>query len=129
VPQDTDTQYSWYDAREEGGFPAPALEAGCSGEACQGAPGVPPGLPSLGGSAVTAGGGNLPPPPPATKAKAKPLTRAQKLAKALAVCRRLKRAKRHACEVKAKRAYGPKAKKSAAGKSRAAARRTGRSAS
>ena len=36
VPQDTDTQYSWYDAREEGGFPAPPGAAGCVAEACQG---------------------------------------------------------------------------------------------
>jgi hypothetical protein len=36
VPQDTDTQSSWYDARENGGFPAPASTPECAGEACQG---------------------------------------------------------------------------------------------
>jgi hypothetical protein len=42
VPQDTDTQYSWYDAREEGGFPAPVTPVPCQGSACQGpAPAAP----------------------------------------------------------------------------------------
>ena len=53
VPQDIDTQSSWYDAREEGGFPAPVSTPGCLGEACQGPAGAAPSLPSLGGSALT----------------------------------------------------------------------------
>lgn len=36
VPQDTSTESALYDAREEGGFPAPAATPECAGEACQG---------------------------------------------------------------------------------------------
>jgi hypothetical protein len=35
VPQDTDTQDGWYDARSEGGFPTPVVAPGCEGEGCQ----------------------------------------------------------------------------------------------
>ena len=75
VAQDTDTQVSWYDAREDGGFPAPVLAPGCHAEGCQGTIGVPPPLPSPGGSAVTPPGGNLAAPvayEPAVKPKTKP---------------------------------------------------------
>jgi DNA-binding beta-propeller fold protein YncE len=41
-----------------------------------------------------------------TKAKAKPLTRAQKLAKALKACKRKPRRRRSACEAQARRKYG-----------------------
>lgn len=37
VPQDGDTQSSWYDAREDGGFPSAVTQAVCGEEACQGA--------------------------------------------------------------------------------------------
>jgi hypothetical protein len=110
VPQDTDTQSSWYDAWIEGGFPAPVTAGGCLGEGCHGAAGLTPALPSP-ESAVTPGGGNLPPliakPVPAP---AKPLTRAQKLTKALAGCRRGAKRKRRACEAAARARYGPKLK-------------------
>ncbi|MGH2854493.1 MAG: hypothetical protein ACRDLF_09945 [Solirubrobacteraceae bacterium] len=36
VGQDTDTNIDIYDARVDGGFPAPAAPPSCSGEACQG---------------------------------------------------------------------------------------------
>jgi hypothetical protein len=36
VGQDTDEDYDVYDARVDGGFPAPTPEPSCSGEACQG---------------------------------------------------------------------------------------------
>ena len=83
VPQDTDTLLNIYDARENGGFPAPLSATGCSGDACQGSLGASPLLPSLGGSATQSGGENvtLPVSKPVVKPKAKPLTRAQKLAK------------------------------------------------
>jgi hypothetical protein len=43
------------------------------------------------------------------KTTTKPLTRAQKLKKALAACKKLKKkSKRHACEVQAKKKYGAK---------------------
>jgi hypothetical protein len=64
VPQDTDGLASLYDARIDGGFPAPAIPAGgCKGDSCQG----PPSVPSLlgeSGSATFSGLGNLQPPVP-----------------------------------------------------------------
>ena len=55
----------------------------------------------------------------ATKAPAKPLTRAQKLQRALRSCRKLKRkAKRSACEKLARKRYGPKPKRHASGKTK-----------
>jgi len=61
VPQDTDQQSSIYDARTEGGYPAPAGVSGCSGEACQGPVGVAPAFGSS-GSNVLGASGNLTPP-------------------------------------------------------------------
>jgi hypothetical protein len=78
LAQDTDTQSSWYDAREEGGFPAPLTTAGCFGEACQGPLSEPPLLPSSGGTEATSAGDNAAPlvtsvpvakPKPAAKCK------------------------------------------------------------
>ncbi len=64
VPQDTDGLASLYDARIDGGFPAPAIPAGgCRGDSCQG----PPSVPSLlgeSGSATFSGLGNPQPPVP-----------------------------------------------------------------
>jgi hypothetical protein len=62
VPQQGDTEPSVYDAREEGGFPAPALEAGCFGEACRGPSGPTPPVHAP-ASAEQAGGDNAPPVP------------------------------------------------------------------
>ena len=116
VPQGTNTGINLYDARIGGGFPAPALSPGCSGDACQGSPGAAPGLPAA-GSVAQPGGGNLAPAPeskPAAKAKAKPLTRAQKLAQALKACAKKPPKRRAACKAQARNRYGakPKAKKS-----------------
>jgi hypothetical protein len=110
VPQDTDTLLNIYDARENGGFPAPVSAASCSGDACQGSLGAPPLLPSLGGSATQAGGGNV---TPAVRvpAKPKPLTRPQKLAKALKACKAKRKQQRAACEKQARKKYAPPGKK------------------
>jgi hypothetical protein len=104
VPQDIDTQLDFYDARVGGGFPAPTAPLACGGEACQGALSAPPifGTPA---SVTFNGAGNLAPPTPA---KPKPLTRAQKLAKALKACHsKHDRHKRAACERQARKRYGP----------------------
>jgi hypothetical protein len=109
VPQDTDTQAGWYDARVGGGFPAPASTSGCAGDACQGSLGAAPSLPGAGGSS-TAAGSNVSPAAgkPATP-KAKVLTRAQQLTKALKACHVKKnRGRRRSCEVTARRRYGAK---------------------
>jgi hypothetical protein len=117
VSSDTDTQLDVYDARVcSSGDPCirtPDLPSPpCLGEQCHG---TPPATPSLAapGSASFSGAGNLAPVPP-VKPKAKPLTRAQKLQKALKACRRNhNKGRRRACEVQARKKYGPlhKAKK------------------
>jgi hypothetical protein len=86
VGQDKDELSDLYDARVDGGFPAPKVNE-CVGEACQGAPSAPPG-PVMPGSLSPSGQGNLAPLPAvkSTTPPPKPLTRAQKLAKALKAC-------------------------------------------
>lgn len=132
VPRDTDTELDYYDARvctasepclNESAPPV----SHCEGEGCQGAASAPPSPPSS-GSASLSGSGNVAPPavaPPA-KAKPKPPTRAQLLAKALKACRaKHDKRKRAACEKQARKRYGTiaKAKKKPAKKS---SRRGGR---
>jgi hypothetical protein len=117
VGQDTDTLGDIYDARIGGGFPAPTLEPSCSGEACQGGASSAPAFGASGTSSF-AGGGNVTPGstsfPTPTESKPKPLTTAQKLAKALKVCRKDKsKKKRLACQKQAKKKYAPKPKRKA----------------
>jgi hypothetical protein len=116
VSQDQDLNVDVYDARVDGGIPAqnpPPPPAPCTDEAsCRGAsdPPAPFGVPS---SATIAGGGNLVP-QPAAKPKPKPLTRAQKLAKALERCKRdKKKSNRQKCEKAARKSYGKQATKTA----------------
>ncbi len=54
VGQDTDESRDVYDARIDGGFPAPTPAASCSGEACQGPPSGGPAAPLLGSIAPPA---------------------------------------------------------------------------
>ena len=116
VKQDTDTLGDIYDARIDGGFPAPVREPSCSGEACQGTQSA---IPTFGtpGSQSSTGGGNQTAAPfkevlePETKPKSKPLTKAQKLAKSIRTCKRDRaKKKRTACEVAARKRYGPAVK-------------------
>jgi hypothetical protein len=67
LPQDTDSQTSWYDAREDGGFPAPAQRSACIGGACQGPLTAVPSLPAAGGTATAVAGGNVVVPAPEAK--------------------------------------------------------------
>jgi sugar lactone lactonase YvrE len=110
VGQDKDELSDLYDARVDGGFPAPKVNE-CVGEACQGAPSAPPG-PVMPGSLSPSGQGNLTPPLKSTPMpKAKPLTRAQKLAKALKACTKDKAKKKRAeCRAAARKLYGAKHK-------------------
>ena len=126
VPQDKDTSYDVYDASICGiagrpGCIAPpaATEPPCD-EAevkCRGGATGPP--PSQGMNSEGASSGNNVSPQhevlgsieeaPKPKPKPKALTRAQKLKKALAACKKLKKqSKRHACEVQARKKYGAK---------------------
>jgi hypothetical protein len=119
VPGDPYDSFDVYDARVHGASP-PVLPA-CSGTGCQGVPPAPP-IFATPASVTFAGVGNFPAGSstvPTTvgksQSKAKPLTLAQKLAKALRACRR-KRRGRPSCEAQARRRYatGSRTKRSAA---------------
>ncbi len=128
LPQDTDTAFDVYDART------------CTAESpCQTIPQPPPGscedaqtcrpasppqqIPGgPGGSATFSGPGNAAPPPPKVQAKGeqaskpavKPLTRKQKLARAIKACgTKHPKKKRKACEAHARKLYGAKQAKKA----------------
>jgi hypothetical protein len=112
VRGDIDGGLDVYDARVDGGFPEPLSVPVCEGDACQ-SPVSAPEDPTP-GSLTYSGPGN---PNPllstvAGKTKSKPrLTPAQKLARALAACRRKKSAHaRKACIRRAQRSYGHAAK-------------------
>jgi hypothetical protein len=110
VGQDTDDLQDIYDAKIDGGFPAPKPEPSCSGESCQGSRSAPPAF-GAADSESFVGVGNLTPGPISfptpSKAKPKSLTRAQKLAKALKTCRVRNRIKqrRLSCEEAAHKRY------------------------
>jgi hypothetical protein len=110
VGQDGDELSDLYDARVDGGFPAPKV-TGCSGEACQGAPSPSP-SPLSPGSLFAGGSGNLAPQVKAAlPPKPKSLTRAQKLAKALKACEKDKSKENRAkCKSAAHKLYGARAK-------------------
>jgi hypothetical protein len=107
-----DDKFHLYDVRVGGGFSVSS--SGCTGTGCQG---VPPAAPLFAtpASVTFSGVGNFPPPANSVpKPKAKPLMRAQKLAKALRACRKKQTRARTSCEAQARRKYGAtKAKRSA----------------
>jgi hypothetical protein len=106
---DTDTQQDIYDARIDGGFRPPVTPSSCQGETCQGPLSGTP-LGQTPGSSTFSGPGNpLPPTSKSTvKPKPKPLTSAQKLAKALKACRtKHDKHKRATCERQARKRYRP----------------------
>ncbi len=112
VKSDTDGLRDLYDARIGGGFPAPAVES-CAGDECQGAKSGGPSAPGATASSSSPAGGNLAgtvvgQPPYKAPPKAKPLTNAQLLAKALKTCRAKPKKKRGACEAQARKKYAPK---------------------
>jgi WD40 repeat protein len=113
--QDTDQLVDLYDARaphvagEAVGFPAPPPAVGCSGEDCRQSTPSPP-LPGGFASAAFSGSGNSAP-ASTPIVKPKPLTGAQKLAKALKAChkkRGMRKRKRVACERQARKRYAAK---------------------
>lgn len=115
VPQDRDELVDLYDARENGGFSetSEVESASCGGEACKGTPASPVEQPSP-GSDTLQGPGNLPPGSSSGSGGSSPtgsvvpLTRAQKLVRALSACKRQRaRKKRTACEASAHKKYGP----------------------
>ncbi len=81
LPQDTDGLRSLYDARIDGGFPAPPVPAGgCNGDSCQGPPSVPEllGAPA---SATFSGLGNPTPAAPTPAVKPKPKSKPKQCGK------------------------------------------------
>jgi hypothetical protein len=112
LPQVTSNNVAVYDARVDGGFPAAAAAPSCdNADSCK--PPESPQPPVFGApSSATFAGPDNPPPPAVVKPKPKPLTRAQKLVKALKVCAKDKqKSKRAKCQKQARSKYG--AKKSA----------------
>jgi hypothetical protein len=113
LPQDTDTEVDIYDARVCSAAspcvpPVPAGPTSCLGEACRGIPPARAGS-SAGPTATLNGAGNMPH-APASAVRARPLTRAQKLARALSAChKKYKKSKkrRATCEKQAHKRYGP----------------------
>jgi hypothetical protein len=103
---DRDVNTDIYDARVGGGFDLSSPPP-CSGEACQGQPSTPPVSPAAPGSATLQGAANLPQALAPEKATSKPLTRRQKLVKALKLCRKKPKHKRMACERQARKRYAP----------------------
>ncbi|HEY5046024.1 MAG TPA: hypothetical protein VII53_09225 [Solirubrobacteraceae bacterium] len=108
VPSATGEEIQLYDARVDGGFPAPALLA-CTGTGCQGVPPPPPIFatpPSMTFSGVGnfAASASVVPAKPKTKKKKKKKKKTVKCAKA----KKLKqKAKRVACDTGALKKYGP----------------------
>ncbi len=119
APEDANEYYDVYDARVGGQLPAVPL---CTGTGCQGLPAPPPTF-ATPSSVTFEGVGNFALPAQTVvkpKPKARALTRAQRLVKALEVCGRDKqRRKRMACKARARKHYGSssRAKKSAKGRS------------
>lgn len=116
VSQDQDENVDVYDAKENGGLSSQNVQPlpPCAGEACRGPAGSTPmfGSPS---TVMPSGTGNLAPPParpttavnkPKPKSRAKRLTHAQKLAKALHACRTRPRRQQQRCRMRAHREYG-----------------------
>jgi hypothetical protein len=105
LPQDHDELLDVYDARVGGGIAEGGVPP-CSGETCRGSLSSPPSLPGA-GSSFFSGLGNLTPlNGSAATVHPKPLTRAQKLARALRACAKKPKRKRRACRAQAERRYG-----------------------
>jgi hypothetical protein len=109
LPQDHGGNVLVYDARVEGGFPTPPAGGSCDGGgSCKPVAAPQPEIYGPSGSATFSGPGNLAPGP--SKTVVAPLTRAQKLVKALRACRRddKRKSRRVACERQARKRFGAK---------------------
>jgi hypothetical protein len=114
VAADHDERFDIYDAREGGGFAdeSEAPVVGCAGDECGGT--SPPPTEPYPGSLSFSGSGNLLAPaltPTSSSSAAKPLTRVQKLARALRACKKKSKRRRPTCVRQAEKKYGTRAKK------------------
>jgi hypothetical protein len=123
LPEDENENIDIYDVRV--GAVSPPAPPECTGGGCQGVPSTPP-IFATPPSLTYNGVGNFEPAKAATpaKAKAKPLTRAQKLASALRKCKKEPKKKRAACEKQAKRKYRAKASKVPSSKKRGSVKKS-----
>jgi sugar lactone lactonase YvrE len=127
LPQDFDNAPDVYDAHEcttnVPCYPtSPAVPPVCAtGDACKAAPTPQPSLFGPAPSATFSGVGNVSPPRPGAGVRAKSLTHAQKLARALRACRKRSPKQRATCRRAARKRFGP-----AAGSHKASAKRKGR---
>jgi hypothetical protein len=131
--EDIDTALDIYDAHaclSAPGCAPPALGSPppcATADSCRAAPTPQPGIFGEPASQSFSGPGNpTPEAPPASKAAPKPLTRAQKLQRALAACKRQPKRKRAQCERQARKRYGPISKKANGKKASRARGRSGR---
>jgi hypothetical protein len=104
VGWDTDKAFDLYDARVGGGFPEPVVPpAECMGDACQGQYGPVSGLDTP-GSINLSSPGNL---KPVVSTGSRPSSKAQKLKKALRVCKsHRKKSQRRKCEAITRKRFG-----------------------
>jgi hypothetical protein len=119
--QDYDTGLDVYDAHEcSVSVPCvaqPVSAPPCSsGDSCKAAPSPQPSVFGAPASATFAGAGNVVASPATSVVRAKSLTRAQKLARALRACRKKPRRGRAACKRQARKRYAAKASRRATGK-------------
>ena len=105
VPGDQNETFDLYDMRVDGAKPLSPPQ--CTGTGCQGVPAPPPTF-ATPSSVTFEGVGNFAAPAiTVVKAKAKTLSRSQKLTDALKACRKESKHKRAKCEVRARKRYGP----------------------
>jgi hypothetical protein len=93
APTDIDSNIDVYDARIDGGFPAPVSPSPCTEDACQGALSPAPALLSTGSEFQAGGNPPLAPPVPVAKPKAKKAAK-KKIKKKKAAGKRAKKARR-----------------------------------
>ncbi len=111
--RDIDSANDVYDAHECSTMAPCAYGAGnvppaCTdADSCRVAPTTQPSLFGAPSSATFSGAGNPPPQTSTTLVKAKGLTRAQRLARALAACKRRAKRARAECVVRARKEFGP----------------------
>jgi hypothetical protein len=115
TPGSSSVELAIFDAKVDGGFPAPSPTGSesCEGESCSGPQSIAPRSPAISSGSIS-GEGNLEP-VVSKPAAVRSLTSAQKLAKVLKSCRaKRNKHKRDICEAQARKKYGPRSKKKSA---------------